>query len=244
MFKRMICFLVILTLTAAMTACESLDSERGTVGFKDEDEAVEYFIKSLQEGTVDEALAVCAFDLMAEGFDYEKYCRELKIIPSVDIQNNSDYEIGRKANRAKLEYDFLTQLSTIIFQLNSTDNIDKYISNGKILFDSVDREIVSEWFDQTVFSRVELAAITSNSATFSEKYLESMKEQAEVWGAETQTYKTIIYKYEDKFYVGGAGLIRYNERWYIFTLYDPFADISISGMLTQVDEDEYKEYLN
>lgn len=251
--------LLVITMFFALVACteaegnsQAVETENGNetafnkcaIGFEEEEAAIEYFIGRLNDGDIDGALKVCAFDLMAEGFNYKAQIERLKLVMPIYNVNSSDYEIGKRGNRLQHEYYFMNQLSALVFQLNAEEELMDILFGKTLFIDEVDIDEVIDCFDQSVLEDLELVAIFTLDEADEYHHRTAMEEKANVYGADDMAYKTIIYNFKGDYYQGGAELFCYDDMWYISDLADPIGGIGTTVMLLNIEKEDFEEYLD
>ncbi len=205
MLKKIYIFLLIFGAAAVFASCSILSQNPKFRGFENEEEAIEYFVEKLNDEDIDGALQACAYDLMAKNLDYEKMADWLHIIQPIYRQNSSDYEIGQRVNRLGYEQTVLMQVSTIIFQLNADGEFEGVISGTMTDYDYLDDVI--NCFDQSVLKDLELVAIYEQDIADNKEVKDRMEDQADIFGADDKAYRTVIYKYDSRYYQGGFSLL-------------------------------------
>ena len=91
---------------------------------------------------------------------------------------------------------------------------------------------------------LELVAIYEQDIADNKEFRDRMEDQADIFGADDKTYRTVIYKYDSRYYKGGFSLLEYDGLWYIMDLSDPVSGIPSTGMLIEMQKKDVEDYLD
>lgn len=212
--KKVIGLLIGTIIVLCFMAC-SPNAVKREVGFEDEEEVIEHFVERLNNGDIDGALKVCAYNLMAENFDYKKLSKMINVLPNLNVQSSSEYEMGIEVNTMRNELAIRNSINIMVFQFNTQCEMIDVMNQNRLRYDAVDFDDFNEYFNPDVLEEISLHEITTPEEAYKDNFEDRMKEFAEIYGGYDRTIRTVIYEYDDDYYEAEMVLIQYDDLWYI-----------------------------
>lgn len=78
---------------------------------------------------------------------------------------------------------------------------------------------------------------------YSEKNIENFNKHAQLYGADEQTERVVLYELNGEYYCGGFQIMRYKNNWKIISLYSNLAGQSPYGTVTKITQVEFEQIL-
>lgn len=210
------------------------------------EDAINYFVDRLKTGDFDGALSACAIGEMAEGFDYKAYAERLNMLMYLGVSYlPSEYEQYVGYNSSKFEQQILMQMVCFTTSFNlSEENSGLIEGQNMMLQDGKLPDGLIEQLDPAKLNGLELVDIGKARMHDDQRNRENQKKQAKVYGADDVQFRTVLYKYDGNYYIGGFTVIEYGGRWLIQNMSDPLAGIPSFGTPIPVaDRSWYEDML-
>ena len=211
--------------------------------FSTPEDAIEYFVGCIKNSDLNGALGACAVNEMAEGFDFEEYTQRLRVIqPFITSYLPSEYGEYADYNRYKVSQQIAMQAMNFVMALSIPEDYTGLVEGTVIPIDEDDstpKDIIKA-IDPSDISGLEIIDIGKAEKHDSERNRENQQRLAKCFGADDLQFRTVLYKYDGDYYVGGFTVIEYNGKWLIDNLSDPLAGIPAYG--TPIELDDKSEY--
>jgi hypothetical protein len=210
------------------------------------EDAINYFVDRLKSGDFSGALGACAVNEIAQNYDYKAFAERMQaILPAATSYMPAEYKPYIEFNRAKITQQLMMQMSgfAISFDLPEEyagiiDGQTMMLEGGKFPDGLIDA------LDPAKISGLEVVDIAKMAMHDKEVNRENQKKQAAAFGADDEQFRTVLYKLNGSYYVGGFTLVEYSGRWLIMNMTDPMAGTSAFGTPMKVSgEDEFKNML-
>ncbi len=235
-----------LSLTGVLGAAGAAGGAVASKSFGTPEDAINYFVDRLKAGDFDGAIGACAINEMAKGFDYKAFAERIQALMPVGVSYMpSEYKQYIEYNRSKLEQQVLTQMVCFAISFNLSGE-NSGIINGQttMLKDGKLPDGIIEQFDPSKLSGLKLMDIGKAPKHDDERNREMQKKQAKIYGADDIQFRTVLYEYGGKLYIGGFTIIEYSGGWMIQNMSDSLAGISILGTPIPVaDRSAYEDML-
>jgi hypothetical protein len=235
-----------LSLTGVIAISGASGASAASKSFSSPEDAINYFVERLRLGDFNGALSACAIDEMAKGFDYEAFAERLKAIPSTMMSYlPSEYEQYVEYNKYRLTQQIMIQMACFSVSFNiAKENGELLEGTTVMLEDGKLREGFIEELDPNKISGLKLADIGKHRMHDDQQNRENQKKQASIFGADDVQFRTVLYEYEDKYYMGGFTLIEYGGRWLLQSMSDPLSGIPMLGTPIEIkDKSEFYDML-
>lgn len=244
-----------LSLVLAIALAFSLTGVLGAAGgqasaasksFGTPEDAINYYVGCMKIGDFDGALSACAINEMAQGFDCKAFAGRLRVLmPLSTTLMPSEYEQYVKYNRVNIEKQIMAQMVSFTVSFNISEENTGLINGQSIMLpDGKLPDGFIEQLDPSKLSKLKMIEIAKANKHDIELNRKNQKEQARMYGADDIQFRTVLYEYDGKLYIGGFTIIEYNGRWLIQNMSDPLAGIPFSGMPIPVsDRSMYEDML-
>jgi len=203
--------------------------------FSTPEAAIQYFIERVKAGDYEGAMAACAVDEITEGYDYEAQVERLQAMMLSMPYLPAEYELYSAYNASSFETQILRQLACMAMSVTLPDDYSAFLDGTALYGESIDAGDVVEDMNPEDFFEIEIVDIGQNERTDEDAYLDSMEEQAEIYGAEDMTAYDVLYDIGGDYYAGGMTLLQYGDGWRILWLNDALLNQPVSGALIPLD---------
>lgn len=198
------------------------------------EDVVNYFVGCIKNGDIDGALSACAINEEAKGFDYKAYLERVKAaLPMSNTLLPSEYKQYLDYNSTKLRQQAEIQTIALIISFQVADKY-KDLMNGKTvmlnsgkLADQI--EDIYNNLEPADLKDLTIIEIDKAKQHDTATNRETQKKMANIYGADDEQFRSVLYEYNGDYYMGGFTLIEYNSRWMISNLIDPLTGTSASG---------------
>lgn len=202
--------------------------------FPTPESAITYFIEHVKAEDYDGALHACAVNEIATRYDYEALIQSVRALFPTLRYLPSEYGLFVANNRRAVEYQILQQLSWIALSVALPAEYEDFLQMRTLLDTAIDFDhIVGDMNPQKLF-KIEIVEIEKSQLLESERHLEYLARQAQIYGADAATSRAVLYEIDGTYYVGGFQLLRYDGEWLISALTDILIDQPASGALLKV----------
>lgn len=204
-------------------------SAAASKSFATPEEAIYYFVGCLKKGDFDGALAACGINETAKGFNYKAYLGDFLSLPPVAISYMpSEYEYYVEYNRIKITQRMLMQMTCFMISFNLPEMYASMVEGKTELFKGEPDDLIAA-LDPAKISGLEIIKIGKARHHDDPNSLENHKRTAKMFGADDRQFRSVLYKYDGSYYVGGFMLLEYGGRWYINSMEEPYANVSVYG---------------
>ncbi len=190
--------------------------------------AIESFVGYMKAGDYKGILRTCAINTMAQSFDYKVYSELHEgISPMYYGYLPSDYPDYVAYNKYKLTKEILSDIYNFVISLKLPIEYSEITYNSIFVIneDSFPDNIIEDMAPAKI-SELNMIDIEKNELKNGDDYLRKRKEEADVFGAEDIQRRTVLFEYEDRYYICGFTLIQYDGRWQVQNLSDEYSGIS------------------
>ena len=204
--------------------------------------AIEHFVNAIKNNDVKGALETCAIDESSEGYDFIGTANRLKVLmPTINLAP-SNYKMYIDINKLIQAASIGNQIKLFVYSFFTTEGLD-----GKpvvITSDNQATDFVSA-VDPQGLSKLILkeVGIPDKSIMYSEKNIENFNKHAQLYGADEQTERVVLYELNGEYYCGGFQIMRYKNNWKIISLYSNLAGQSPYGTVTKITQVEFEQIL-
>jgi hypothetical protein len=209
-------------------------------GFAAPEEAINYFVGCLKNGDYSGALAACGINETAKGFDYKTYVERIRtLLPVATSYMPSEYEPYVEFNSAKLTQQMLMQMTSFIISFNLPEEYAGMLDGQTVMIEGekLPGGLIAA-LDPAKISGLELISMGKARMHDDEKNREIQKKMAKTFGADDEQFRTVLYKYDGSYYMGGFTLLEYGGRWYINSMTDPLSGIPAYGTPIKISGEE------
>ena len=224
------------------------------IGYDTPEETIEAFANAIASEDMETAIALFGSGHKVEGYDYSKLLMRTRnwnqsqgwlLYPASD-------GVFKELTYEKIKSEAVDKIYNILFSIkrDGSEEYEEYYSGLPISCDS-------EGDLYTVIN--DLAYLTDIDAldTFrvvridysrpeqqdDEDMRRSWENQADLYGADDINEYTVLYEYNGNTYLGGMGLIKYDDKWYIDQTTSNILGLRAEGYIWQVSEEEYLEFI-
>jgi hypothetical protein len=209
---------------------------------KSADEAIHYFVDNIKKGDIEHALMVSPYyhDNIIRNFNAREYIRWMgAILPRDSIIFTSEFLLLNKYGLLS-GFSFGIKIFIWSFLLNESERLlplsrvnPMYVYNDNSLIDEYLSLLNMDKLRTIEIVRVDLYKPDLQS---SERNTQLKEVQQRIFGFNEQWQYTVLYKFNNKYYVGGFTSERYQNNWYISSLGCMFANIvygleQVSGLV-------------
>jgi ABC-type sugar transport system substrate-binding protein len=218
---------------SALGVTDAVFSPRKT--FTTPEAAIQYFIDCVKAGDYEGAMAACAVDEIAEGYDYEALVERLQAMMLSIPYLPAEYELYGAYNESSFETQILRQLAYMAMSVTLPDEYSGLLDGLPLYGESLDSGDVVEDMNPEDFFEIEIVDIGQNERADGDAYLDSMEKQAKIYGAEDMTAYDVLYDIGGDYYAGGITLLQYEDGWRILSLSDVLLNQPVTGALIPLD---------
>ena len=203
------------------------------IGFKTEEEVMEYFVERVGKGDFEGALKVFAVNHMAENYDLTEYLERVQAWNTYQgMIYSSRNPSFRQANRQSQAGVFMRQIANAYFSLYG----DEEFTQGVVVtVPEGEGEKVAQSLLSPDVSTLKIKHVQNMLEDRDEEWLEDYEENLSRWcaiyGGEAMAEYSVTYEYNGEEYYGGVTLIQYDSLWYIYTANSNLAGTSGTGHL-------------
>jgi len=213
--------------------------------FEEPEDAIRHFAACVKAEDYDAAFTACAVDEIAEGFDYEAMITWLRAMTPTTQYLPSEYSLFAVRNRHAVEYSILQQLSWMALSVVLPPEYDGFLTMQILTDGTVDLDDVVTDMNPSKFRDLEIVDIRASHLLNNGRNAQNLIRQAAVYGADSATSRSVLYKVDGEYFVGGFQLMQYDGGWLITSLSEPLIGQSTVGVLIQVSSpEEFEEMLN
>jgi hypothetical protein len=198
---------------------------------------VRLFVSAVARGDLDGALAVCAVDESARGYDFTLAAKRLQAITPFSLAP-SEYPLYAAINRRLQEFNLASRIKFFVYGFLAPE-----LTDGKTIPVDTDEEIerYRQALDPKRIQGLQLvdAGIPSPDIFYSPRNLENFRQIARTNGADEAVELVALYRLNGQYYVGGFQLLRYGKAWKITALNSSLAGTSTLGTAAQASVEEF-----
>ncbi len=213
--------------------------------FQQPEDAIEYFMSRAKQGDYDGALAACPVKQVAQNYDFEAMADRLQAISPVIQYLPSEYDMYEAYNEDSMEFMIMRQLSFMAMSVSLPEEYAKLFDGSSLSEDDIDLEEAVNDMNPEKFSGIEIVEIDEPETLDSETVQDTLEKQAKFCGADEATLRAILFKVDGDYYVGGFTLLKYDNRWLVYSLYDNSIGQSFLGALIPIDDkSDFKDMIS
>lgn len=226
---------VTLGVLLALGSGDSSDSERG---FATPEEAIEFSTEQLADGDAPAALSAWAVDAQAENLDLEASLDHVGAYSPHDTAAlPSDDELFVELARTSRAALAAQQYRRLAFSLLLPDiDVDTVV----LLDDEISADDIADPLDSARLAGLRPERIDRVEGP--ERFDEVLADQADIVGADERREYVVLYEWEGDTYLGGVGVLRYDDEWFVESLTSTFAGTSF-GALEPTSSADYEDLL-
>jgi len=203
---------------------------------KNHSDAINYFVYSIKNGNIERALQICPYnyDHIVRKFDAKESIKYMGSILPETTNLPSQYLL---LNKLDMLSHFGFYIRRFIWSLLLNDKLSDLKDLNPI--PNPNDSLINEYLTLLDLARLKSLEIVRvdlyrpDIQQSSERNIRLKSTQQKIYGFDEQWQYTVLYKCNNKYYVGGFFIERYNDNWYISNLGCFLANIS-SGQLIQV----------
>jgi ABC-type sugar transport system substrate-binding protein len=212
--------------------------------FDTPEDAIRYFISCAKDGDYESALFACPIEQVANNFDYQAFVDRSQVISPGLQYLPSEYDMYEAYNENSLEYALMQQLSYMAMSVSLPEEYASILDGYTLSEYDVDFGDAVENMDPEKFFNIEIVEISESASLKDDTYQDVVETQAEIYGADKETFRAVLYMINGDYYVGGFTLLQYGESWLILSLNDATIGQSVYGTLIPVEgESEFSDIL-
>ncbi len=214
--------------------------------FASPEDAINYFVDCLKTSDFNGALAACGINETAGGFDYKAYVERVQtLLPIMTSFLPSEYKPYLELNKARLTQQIMMQMSCFTISLNLPEEYGGMFTGTTVpLPDKKFPGDLMDALDPSKINDLELIKIGKMGMHDNENNRENQMKMAKTFGAEDEQFRSVLYKYNGGYYMGGFTVIQYGGRWFVNSMSDPLAGIPAYGTPIKISgEEEFENML-
>ncbi len=213
--------------------------------FATPEDAIESFIGYLKSGDYDGALSTCAIDSMASGFNYKKYVQRLMALTPLGYSGMpSEYPQYIKYNALKNTLTIVEQMIGFTVSFSLSEKNSGFINGMTTALEDGQIPELMEELNPDILNSLEIVEIAKTSVHDTIQNRDIQKKYADIYGADDLQYRSVLYKYDGSYFVGGFTLIEYGGKWQIQNMCDPIIGITVLGTPIPIsDQSEFERWL-
>lgn len=229
---------VVLGLTWFGVLSVNTSSSVQSMAFSAPEDAITYFIDCVKKEDLSGALKACAIDEIANGFNYFALSKRVNaLVPLKNAYMPSKYSMYVEFNRNKAIHDITSKAVAFTVSFNLSEQYRGILEGSTVFVDDNEEFIESVITEMRPdINRVQIIRIDKNIVHDYDRSKEIRADHAAYYGADELEYRTVLYQYDGDYYIGGFGLLRYNDKWLIFEMSDPYSGISYMGDVQKIND--------
>lgn len=218
----------------------TVQSQTPEVTFKTPEATITHYLGGVAQHDLDQILQACAVNEMSENFEFDLSVENLGGFMNLSLSlAPNDHPFYLEINKMQITSQILNQVKNFSISLLSDEAM-----NGMPIFD-VDAERVNKLINDITPERlVNLAVIQislpSETIMSDPKYLERSARFANVYGANEQTERTVLFSFEQRYYFMGFTLLRYGENWKVSNQSSAIGNTSPLGTALETTLEEFE----
>lgn len=208
--------------------------------FASPEDAINYFVDCLKKNDFNGALAACGINETASGFDYKAFVERVQtLLPVMTSFLPSEYKPYLELNKARITQQIMMQMSCFIISLNLPDEYGGMFTGTTVpLPDKKFPDDLMDALDPSKISDLEIVKIGKMGMHDDENNRENQMKTAKTFGADDEQFRSVLYKYNGGYYMGGFTVIQYGGRWFVNSMSDPLAGIPAYGTPLKISGEE------
>lgn len=237
----LIIFLAASLLGMSLIATAQGDGDAPT--FAAPEDAITFYLDALIQGDVAAILQATAVNEMSENFDFERHVNRLRAL-TIQSPAPSEYSLFVEINKVQFTGQILGQVKNLTYALLATE---KDIVAGQ--FVPIEPEGTTQFRDEVDPARLAGLEIMAIGAPFpdrlnSERNQEIFNELAQIYGADEQTERVVLFQFEGNIYYMGFTLLRYGDDWKISNAAALLGGTSPSGAPEPTTPADFQEMIS
>ncbi len=241
-FKRGTVFLIALCILLSAIFPGALAQGEEPV-FPVPEDAVRHFVAALSENDLQKALQACAVTEYAAGYDFSGTLDRMKVLMPMQQMAPPEYDLFVEMNKISAMGMLVNQMKMMVYSFFVPE-----VKEGKPMYSGGsldDAKKFAEAVDPGKLQNLKLLRIDPPMPGIlnSERNIENFHKMAALNGALEMTERIVLYELEGKAYLGGFGLLRYEDGWKIQRLYSNLAGLSSLGTVEETTADAYASLL-
>lgn len=218
--QHAIVVVLLIALAMALAALGFLFSKENhkdkDIGFKTQEDVIEYYVDKVRQGDLDGALKAFAVNHMADNYDLAKQVDRTMAwaagMPMLYSSKNSNF---LESNRQAQAGAFMRQIVNMRASLYVDEQFLEGITVGPVA--KGEGEELAQSLISPDLSSLRIKQITDAVAELGiENIKENFMEMIVPYGGEAISDYTVLYEYKGNEYLGGFVLIKYDGLWYIY----------------------------
>lgn len=235
-------FLITLCILLSASLFSALAQGETPIFPKPED-AINHFVAGLVENDLQKALQACAVEEYAQGYDFAGMMDRMKALMPIQQMAPSEYSLYAEMNKIAAMGTLVSQMKMMVYSFfvpEVKDGITIYVGGGKD-----DAKKFAEAVNPDKLKGLKILRIDPPMQDIlnSEKNIENFQKWAKIYGAQEMTERIVLYGLDGKLYLGGFGLLRYEDGWKIQRLNSNLAGLSAMGTVEETTLDAYASQL-
>lgn len=206
--------------------------------FNTPEEAIENFVEYLKAGDFDGALSATTAETLSSSFDYRKYVERMQgLWPAGKTYLPADYQQFIKCNRYKYTNDMLQKMIIFSATLTLSEENATFVAGDVMAYQ--DEKTLDDFITQLnpeSIGSLEIVKIAATKMQRDEKTQDILKMQAVPYGAEDQQCRSVLFKYNGGYYLGGFTLLQYDGKWQVYDMSDPTNGLNLSIVLAPLPD--------
>lgn len=240
---------VVWGLTRPSTSDAGAEAGSGLAGvitegtFATPEEAVRHVAGRLAEGDVDGAFQAVAITSPAQNWDQVAYSDRLRAITPQDPPNPKDPFFTSSFTLWRLSQ-VGGQIRNVALSLVLPEDLEAISDYQAVpLTDDLTAQTVVDAMQVGQLTGLTVEQVGVVALSESDRYQENMAQQLQAMGAQEMKEVGVLYGYDGQTYLGGATVVRFGERWLIWTLSSAMMNTEVSGALVPASAQDFQDAL-
>ena len=230
------CILLLTSLSAAW-------AQEAAPVFLTPEDAVRHFAAALSQNDLQKALQACAIAEYAAGYDFAGTVNRLATLIPMQQMAPSEYDLFVEMNRISAMGTLVNQMKMMVYSFfvpEVKEGTPMY-TNGSL----EDARAFAKAVDPGKLKNLKLLRIDPPMQKIlnSERNITNFQKRAALNGAQEMTERIVLYELDGKTYLGGFGLLRYEDGWKIQRLHSDLAGLSSFGTVEETTLEAYASLL-
>lgn len=205
--------------------------------FATPEDAITHFVAAVADNDLEAALAACATEEYARGYNFKDSAERTMVIVPFTGSAPNEYEFFSDVNVLMREGEVSQGILLLCYSFFVTDDLSTPIQ----VEDAEQTDSYIEAIDPRQLSGLQVESIDEPlpEVLNSDQNIENFTKQANIYGADEQTERVVLYELDGSYYAGGFGLMRYGDSWKIVRFNSHLAGQDAFGAVAPVAKDDY-----
>ena len=241
--KKIFCIILIIVCFTSYGYLYTQTADVNGKDFNTPEKTIEYFVDALKENNIAKAFEACAINEYSEKYNFTAFSKRLNAMILHQSLAPSEYPMFVELNKLERTYRVIMQIKFFCYCMLSSEKVD-----GLVIGNPGDERIAA-FIASADPSRLKNLKIIDTSFAAprlknNERLVKTFTEQAQIFGADEKTELIVLYKLENKYYLGGFSLLRYGKIWKIESLASSLANISPVEVIKESSLSEFEALIS